>query len=469
MTGLRTPRLPRRLRPGLRRRLVLGLAGGGLLLSSFLAAGTYLLSHRYLVDQRERTVTRTALADAAVVRDGLRTTGRPVSEILGALAPDPNGVVLLHYRGSWYSSSLTHSEQDVPQRFIEAVEAGGTVHGWGRLDGRGAVVVGVPLVSVNAEFFEIRRADELRETLDTLRGVLAGLALFTAGAGALVGRAVAGRVTRPLNEVAAAAGRIAAGDLRTRLTATEDPDLVAIVGSFNAMVDALDERMARDARFAADVSHELRTPLTALVTSVDVLRGRSTDLSADNLALLDVIAAQLKRFRNLLEDLIELARVDAGGAGSADRRPVDLVEIVRYSLSETGRTTSAPAADGPVMVDAEPRLLRRALVNLFDNADAHGGGLVSVSVRRDGTDAFVCVDDAGPGVPQADRDRVFARFARLDRHGPTPGSGLGLSLVAEIVRWHDGDVWCAAAPGGGARFTIRLRTAQVRRLEPSGR
>jgi signal transduction histidine kinase len=443
-------------RLGLRQRLVLFFALGGLALCSFLATGTYLLAHGYLVDQRERSASRSAFADAAVVRDGLLVTGRPVSEVLGSITPGTTSVVVLEVRGARYSSSLTVSESDVPAAVRSAVDAGRPVRAWTRLNDRSAVVVGLPLPSVDAQFFEIATTDELRQTLGTLRAVLVALTVVTAVAGALIGRAVAARITRPLDDVAAAAGRIAAGDLQTRLAATDDPDLAGIVGSFNAMVDTLDERIARDARFAADVSHELRTPLTALVTSVEVLRGRADDLAPRSRALLDVVAGELGRFRHLLEDLIELARVEAAADDEDVRTPADLAAVVRHSVTESGRAAALVCVDRPVMVRAEPRMLRRALVNLFDNADAHGRGLVAVSVQQVAGSAVVCVDDAGPGVPEADREAIFARFARLAHRTATPGSGLGLSLVSEIVRSHGGSVVCTDAPGGGARFVLRL-------------
>ena len=106
--------------------------------------------------------------------------------------------------------------------------------------------------------------------------------------------------------------------------------------------------------------------------------------------------------------------------------------------------------------------MNRALVNLFENADRHGGGLTAVTVRRDGPAALVLVDDHGAGVAEPDRRRIFERFVRAGSRGSRPGTGLGLSLVQEAVLAVDGDVWCEDGPGGGARFVIRLPLHQHR-------
>ena len=141
-----------------------------------------------------------------------------------------------------------------------------------------ALVVGIPLPAADAEFYEIVSTTELRSTLATLATVLAAFAVLATLAGAALGRIASRRLMAPLDDVATAAARIGAGGLQTRLPPTDDPDLATIVGSFNSMVEALDERIQRDARFAADLGHELRSPLTALVASVQVMERRRDDL-----------------------------------------------------------------------------------------------------------------------------------------------------------------------------------------------
>jgi signal transduction histidine kinase len=445
---------------GLRTAVSLTFAIGAMALSVAMACGTYLAARNYLVEQRERVALRSAFANATVVRDGLRTTGAEVSDVLGSVAPPADATILVRRGDRWFSSSLAVGEDEVPPGLRDAVSGGSAAVVWEPVLDEPGVMVGVPLPAVDAEFFEIDATPELDRTLNALRVVLSVVAVATSLAGALLGRWAARRVVAPLDDVASAAARIAGGALDTRLATTEDPDLATIVASFNSMVDAVNERIERDARFAADVSHELRSPLTALITSVDVLDRRRDELSERSRQALDLVQRDLRRFERALEDLLELGRLEAGG-GAHLLTPVDAADLVRFALEGSGRDPSlVVAGDGGrprVLVDKGQ--LQRALVNLFENADRHGGGVTAVHVRSDGDAAVIEVDDEGPGVPAADRERVFERFVRGGSRGSLPGTGLGLSLVAETVRAHGGAVWCATAPRGGARFAMRLPLA----------
>ncbi|WP_432525043.1 HAMP domain-containing sensor histidine kinase, partial [Kineococcus sp. SYSU DK006] len=297
---------------------------------------------------------------------------------------------------------------------------------------------------------------------------LGAFALSTAAGGALLGVWASGRAVAPLHAVARTAARIAGGETGTRLPPTDDPDLATIVGAFNSMVEALEEQIQREARFSSDVSHELRSPLTTLVTSVALLQRRREELPPRSQRALDLVGRELDRFARTLDDLLELGRLESG-AGARERTRVDAVALVHQVLEGSGRAgvpvrvpgPGAGASGGgtgfPVQVDAQQ--ISRALANLFDNADRHGGGLLAVQVERDGPWVQVLVDDAGPGVVPAERQRIFERFARAGSRGSLPGSGLGLSLVAESVRAHAGAVRCTTSPLGGARFVVRLPAA----------
>lgn len=443
---------------GLRASVTVSFAAGALLLSVVLAAGTFFVARHYLTEQRERTATRQAFADASYVRDGLRTSGAQVSDVLGAVAPPSDTDVVVHRYGRWFSSSLQSDAHDVPASVRRQVEGGSAAVLWGRSQNVPTIIVGVPLAAVDAELYEISQPTELRSTLSTLAVVLAGFALLTTLGGALLGRAAARRVVAPLDDVARAATRISVGDLSTRLPSTDDPDLAAIIGSFNAMAEALDERIARDARFAADISHELRSPLTTLVTSVDLLRRRRSELPARSQQALDLITTELERFQRSLEDLLELGRLDAGVALRSVTE-VDLRELVPNALASGHHHVTADLPDEPLVVRVDKQQLSRALLNLFDNAELHAGGLTAVTVERADEFALVAVDDHGPGVPEHERERIFERFVRAGSRGSRRGTGLGLSLVAETVHSVGGNVGCAERPGGGARFVVRLPLA----------
>lgn len=446
-------------RPGLRARITSVFAVGALLLAVTMALGTYFTARNYLIAQREQVAMRQAFADASYMRDGLLTSGTEMSSVLGAVSPPADATVVVQREGRWFSSTLDVGEGEVPAGLREAVSRGSAAVTWRTLRGTPAIVVGVPLPAVDAEFFEFVPTAELNRTLNALGVVLTVFAVITGVGGALLGRWAARRVVAPLDHVAGAAARIAGGVLDTRLEVTDDRDLMTIVASFNSMVDAVNDRVARDARFAADVSHELRSPLTALVTSVDVLERDRPELSPRSRQALDLITRDLKRFQRALEDLLALGRLQAGAAGlvlaTADAR-----DLVLHALEAAGHPADVLAPDDPstsTLVRVDKEKIHRALINLFENADRHGEGLRRVTVTGEPTRVTITVDDAGPGVPTVDRDRIFEPFVRGGSRGSLPGTGLGLSLVAETVRAHGGAVWCSEVPGGvGARFALRL-------------
>ncbi|MGH8893722.1 MAG: sensor histidine kinase [Actinomycetes bacterium] len=454
----------RRSAIGLRTTIMLSFAVGAMALSATMAVGTYLVARNYLVEQRERAALRQAFADASYVRDGLLTSGAEVSDVLGAVSPPADATVVVRRADRWFSSSLQVGEDDVPSGLRGAVTEGSVALVWEPSQDAPAVMVGVPLPAVDAQFFEIAGTPELDRTLNALRVVLTVFAVITAGAGAVLGRWAARRVVAPLDSVAGAAARIAGGALDTRLPTTEDPDLATIVGSFNSMIDAVNERIERDARFAADVSHELRSPLTALVTSVEVIDGRRGELSERSQRALDLVRSDLQRFQRALQDLLELGRLEAGAAAQV-RATVGARDLVRHALEAAGRPADVLRADergAHPVVAVDKAQLQRALVNLFENADRHGGGLTCVSVSQADDAVLIQVEDEGPGVPAADRERIFERFVRGGSRGSLPGAGLGLSLVYETVRAHGGAVWCTPGEGGvGSRFTLRLPSPEV--------
>ena len=338
------------------------------------------------------------------------------------------------------------------------VEAGSVGLAWTDLTEPHAVVVGVPLPAVDAAYYEVSVAEELGATLRTLALALAVCAALTTVGGVLIGRAASRRVLQPLGEVASAAVQVSAGDLETHLRDTSDPDLAVLVGAFNHMVDALHERIERDARFAADVSHELRTPLTTLTTSLGVLQD-GTDLTPGASRAVQLMATELTRFRRALEDLLALGRLDAGAgegddrerrrpragpSGAAGERSVDGPPVGRRRDGRSARRRGpSPGAAGVGQPVPERGPARRR---------AHGGrGGHRRRSRR--------VPGPRPG-PRRSRRRI-ASGSSSDSPvravpGPGTGSGLGLSIVARTATNHGGSVWCSSVPDRGAEFVLRL-------------
>jgi two-component system sensor histidine kinase PrrB len=275
---------------------------------------------------------------------------------------------------------------------------------------------------------------------------------------------IASLVLRPLRRLRAVTASIADDeDLGRRVPDDRGTaELRSVARSFNAMLGRLgrtaaDRERALEAtrRFAADAGHELRTPLTSVQATLSVLR-RHPELDAERReAMLGDALDQQRRLVDLLDGLQALAR---GDAGPLEHAPVDLAELVDEVVTAAVArhpevTLTAELPEAPVVVDGWEPGLRLVVENLVTNAVRHGGR--TVAVRLD-AGATLTVDDDGPGIADADRERIFAPFARVgDREAP--GSGLGLALVAQQAGHHRATVTVDRAPRlGGARFVVRF-------------
>jgi signal transduction histidine kinase len=220
-----------------------------------------------------------------------------------------------------------------------------------------------------------------------------------------------------------------------------------------ATLAALRRQAGREDRLIGDLGHELRNPVTTLSTSVEVLSRHEAEIPDRPRRALRLARAEIDHLRRLLEDLLALARAEAG-VHTVESRALPLRALLTELLTRRHLPPELLAAGPEVTVTARPAELERAFTNLIDNAERHGGGLVRLAVAAAGAAAVVTVDDAGPGVPAADRERIFERFVTGRR--ARRGTGIGLALVAETVAGHGGRVDCEARPGGGARFVVRL-------------
>ncbi|PZG24165.1 two-component sensor histidine kinase [Micromonospora craterilacus] len=444
-------------RLGLRARVTTAFAVGALLLSASMALVSYELTRRTLLDERERTVLRAAYYDAAVVRIGLDTENPDVAEALRALDTGTSRRALLHLNGKWYGRAAdSGATAAIPVRLRELVIAGEPAVQRIRVDDQPVMLVGVPL-SESAEFYEIASLRELEQTFQVLALALTAVAIMVAGSGAALGWYATRHGLRPLTAVADAAERIAAGDFTTRLTPDTDPDLTRLSTSFNRMVDELARRIDRDRRFAADVSHELRSPLQTLAAAASVLSRRRENQDQRTATAARLVADEIDRFQQLVNDLLDLARSDQ----PVHREPVDMAELARQACRDRNLAESMVQLDEdtPETWRVDQRRVAQVLANLLDNAERYGAGPVLVRFSRDGDTGVVEVDDEGPGVPVEDRKAIFDRFVRgraANYRGGGDGTGLGLALVAQHAAAHGGDATVSDRPEGGARFRITL-------------
>jgi two-component system, OmpR family, sensor histidine kinase MtrB len=455
--------VPRR---SLRLRLLVTFGLATLALSSLFASLTFFGVRQVLVGDQQRTDLREGFVNAALIRSTLYENPTTLGGLLDSIERATTSNVLVRTHNQWLSRSKGAVAADVPAGILDTVDKGHAAQQTIDVNGSLLFVVGVPIPAVETRVFEIFQLGPLERTLGTLLALLAAgtvaVSLLGLGAGLWVSR----RAVRPLLRVSDAAALIAEGELTTRLSVGQaDREVEALAESFNAMVSRLVERMERDARFASDVSHELRSPLTTLTTTASVLAQHRSELTPAAQESLDLLTADLEVFRGLVEDLLEIARSDAG-ATSLVIEEVTAVELVRQSVRSAAQRHGLAEPEvvvegdlGAARVAVDRRRFERVMTNLVVNAEQYGGGATSVIVTARGSSVVIDVDDAGPGIAPEERDQVFQRFFRgraAHDRSMARGTGLGLALVSDHVASFGGSIAALESPAGGARFEIAL-------------
>lgn len=305
---------------------------------------------------------------------------------------------------------------------------------------------------------------------DTIRLLTAALALALPALIAVLGGLMwwlTGRTLDPVEQIRSEVDAITTTNSAQRIhVANRDDEISRLAATMNTMLDRLNDATERQRQFVADAAHELRTPLTRIRTNVevDLAQPDAADSEATNITIRDEAIG----LQHLIDDLLHLARSDAGHAG-APRTEVDLDDIVMREIQ------LQRAADPVVVIDASqvsgahvfgnPEQLSRAVRNLLSNAIRYADAVVSVALLERGAIAELSVADDGPGVPAEHRQRIFERFARVQDARPrNEGSvGLGLAITKDIVDAHGGSISYDAAHTGGARFVVSL---PIEGLEP---
>ena len=273
-----------------------------------------------------------------------------------------------------------------------------------------------------------------------------------AAAVALGAYPVVRRITRRLERLRAQVEALGAGELSARVEVRGRDEIAGLAESFNRAAERIEKLVSSQRGALASASHELRSPLARIRVAIELVDGAEGD------ALRERVAADVAELDALIGELLLASRLDALAPGQAlDRR--ESVDLLGLAAEEAART-GAEVAGESALVDGDAHLLRRLVRNLLENARRHGNGsAVEVRVARaPAAAALLSVADRGPGVPEAERERIFEPFyrpagARESRDG---SFGLGLALVRQIARHHGGDVRCRPREGGGSVFEVEL-------------
>lgn len=275
----------------------------------------------------------------------------------------------------------------------------------------------------------------------------------------------------PLQRVIDVAAEIQASDLRRRIHAERQPEEVQkLADTFDAMLERLEKAFREQQHFIMDVSHELRTPLTALKGQLEVMLMHK-HLDPDTREQYERISSEVSRMIRLTSNLLYMAGADAGR--EPEKRALEL-DVVCLEVARQGRDLRQDVRlkvgrEDQVTVVGDRDQIKQMVLNLVENAVKYtpAGGQVTLSVYRNGSGAFVRVDDTGPGIPPDILPNIFTRFYRGNHRGMMGGTGLGLAIAERIARSHGGSIQVESREGKGSTFTVRLPVADGGSKKPA--
>ena len=317
-----------------------------------------------------------------------------------------------------------------------------------------ATVQGIHLRIANFELsngsgvFQIARSlEEVDATLASLAWTLSLIGLVGIAGAALLGLFVARSSLRPIEELTDAAEKVAATkQLAERIEVDREDELGRLAASFNEMMEALESSREQQRRLVRDAGHELRTPLTALRTNIEFLAKADELTESDKAAVYADLGTELAELTDLVNEVVEVA---AEADFTEPETAIDLGDLAEEVVNRFRRRATQPVElqlEEPATLHGRRTSLERALGNLIDNATKWSPPDVPIVVSVAG--ARVVVENRGPGIAPEDRERVFDRFYRAASARSKPGSGLGLSIVKQVVETHGGRVFIDQAPSG---------------------
>ena len=418
------------------------------------AAGLIAALRRTMVDE----LTEAARAQAADVVGQLEAGRPPVLEVAGA---DEQLIQVMTPAGAVVAASPNMAGRPAVVRLapgqsarvvtpLDDDEFVAVAEGAQTSDGPRIVLVARALVDV------------LDTTTVITRLLVIGLPLMVAVVALTTWFAV-GRALAPVEAIRCEVDAISAAQLHRRVPRPKaDDEIGRLAATMNRMLERLESARNSQRRFVSDASHELRSPITTIRQHAEVALAHPERVTAPELA--EVVLAEQQRMQRLVEDLLLLARVDEHVP--LTRAAVDLDDLA-FEEGHRLRSATSKRVDtsgvNAVRVQGDADALRRMLRNVGENAVRHASSRVDVTLVERGEEVVLTIDDDGPGIPATERARVLQRFVRLDdaRSRNEGGSGLGFSIVDEVVRAHGGSMSIEQSPLGGARIVITLPVQAV--------
>jgi|CXWL01.1.fsa_nt_gi signal transduction histidine kinase len=277
---------------------------------------------------------------------------------------------------------------------------------------------------------------------------------------------VLGAATRPLERLARGARAIASGDLSFRVTPEGSPEVRGLARDFNAMADRLHELNRLKSDFVSSVSHDLKAPLASIAETTSLLLdGLPGPLTEKQSRLLALNLESSRRLGQMIENLLDLSRIETGALALQFLRhdlvvlAGQVVDQLRGLIDKKGLAVAIEGAAGTAVVECDAASIRRALGNLVANAVTFSpaGGRIDIRVQPRAKESVeVLVADQGPGVPDAEKERIFQRFYRSEHGARGPGTGIGLAIARAVLEAHGGVLWVRDGPSGGSVFSCLL-------------
>jgi two-component system OmpR family sensor kinase len=259
------------------------------------------------------------------------------------------------------------------------------------------------------------------------------------------------RLTQRLDDLRLGVERWGEGDLSARIKESGSDELAFLAQRFNHAAERVETLLKSHKSLLANASHELRSPLTRIRMGLELMEPQASP------AFQQEIRRSIGELDQLVDEILLASRLDARESDLGTIEPVDLTGLAAEECAQAGAELAPGNEARPLIVQGVSKLLRRAVRNLLENARRYSSGPVTVELAREGSEAVVRVRDSGPGVPPAERERIFEPFYRLagasERNG---GVGLGLALVRSIAQRHHGSVYYEDQQGGGACFVLRV-------------